>query len=134
MNRAESFSIESQPNLKLIFDQPKHNNDGWLESYQVSVISPGLTAKIRAENPPYGHSPVKLFEQMANDWDGWDGEKSWGAMEGEYNLVATSSKTGHITLSAELEIYNTWSTTAHVDIEAGQLETIAKKAKRFFGC
>jgi hypothetical protein len=102
MNRVESFSIESQPNLKLIFDQPKHNNDGWLESYQVSVISPGLTAKIRAENPPYGPSPVKLFEQMANDWDGWDGEKSWGAMEGEYNLVATSSKTGHVTLSAEL--------------------------------
>ncbi len=135
MKLIDSFIIQTEPNIKLVFDLPKHNEEGWLEKYQVSVVSAGMSAKIEAANPPYGDSPYKLFEHMADNWDGWDGEKNWGAMEGEFILSATFAKTGHMTLTVTLlEAYNLWSVIAKFDIEAGQIEALAKKAKRFFGC
>jgi hypothetical protein len=129
MKTIDSFTIQTEPNIKLLFDSPEYNQEGLLEKYQVSIFSKGLSVKLKADNPPYGHSPYKLFEQIANDWRGWNGEKGWGAMEGEYSLTATFAKTGHITL----EEYNLWTVTAKIDIEAGQIENLAKKAKKFFG-
>jgi hypothetical protein len=87
------------------------------------------------ENPPYGKSPAEFFQDLANHWSGWQEEKTWGAMEGEYSIEASMSKTGHASIRFNTNVYYSpgeWVAIASVDIEAGQLERLAKKAKLFF--
>ncbi|UTW05160.1 hypothetical protein KDX31_09270 [Amphritea atlantica] len=131
----DNFEILNGPDLKVVFTGPKFSDDGWLESYMFTIAGNGIEASIRVDNPPYGHSPYVLFEQMNNEWSGWKEPKGWGAMEGEYNLRATYEPRGHILLSAEIvNLSGSWSTIASIDIEAGELESLARRAKAFFGC
>jgi hypothetical protein len=72
------------------------------------------------DNAPYGQSPVEFFDVLSKNWRGWEGKKSWRALEDEYRLSATMPKTGHVTLTAVLkfDIYH-WEAKAQLDIEAG---------------
>jgi hypothetical protein len=75
-----------------------------------------------------GKRLAQLFHEMAQDWRGWEGIKSWGAIEGDFNLSCSSDKLGHITLEIELVERGTsesWSAQFNMEIEAGQLEKIA---------
>ena len=131
----DSFEILNGPDLKVAFTDPEFSDDGWLTSYLFTVLGRGITASIRVDNPPYGHSPFVLFEQMKNEWSGWKEPKGWCAMEGEYNLRATYEPRGHIILSSEIDNpSDCWSANAKIDIEAGELDSLARRAKAFFGC
>lgn len=131
----DSFEILNGPDLKVAFTEPKFSDDGWLTSYLFNILGRGITASIRVDNPPYGHSPFVIFEQMNNEWSGWKEPKGWGAMEGEYNLRATYEPRGHVILSAKINNQSdSWSANANIDIEAGELGSLARRAKAFFGC
>lgn len=131
----DNLEIINDPNLKIVFSDPEFSDDGWLASYLFTISGNGINASVRVDNPPYGHSPYALFEQMNNEWSGWKEPKGWGAMEGEYNLKATYEPRGHILLSAEIDDQSgNWSATSNIDIEAGELESLARRAKAFFGC
>jgi hypothetical protein len=78
---------------------------------------------------------VSLFVEMAENWTGWEGTKSWAAIEGDFSLSCTSDKLGHIALEVELVGRDTpelWSAKFNVEVEAGQLEKIATEVKKLF--
>ena len=76
-----------------------------------------------------------LFLEMAENWKGWEGVKTWDAIEDDFSLSCTSDKLGHISIEAELEGRDdpaSWSTTFNLEVEAGQLEQIAYEVRRLF--
>lgn len=126
--------IGNDLDAQLVLDKPKFRADGWLSSYRVSLRSSKMNAEVIVDNAPYGDTPVEFFETLNDNWKGWEGEKSWGALEGEYWLSATISKTGHVTLTACLNVNPyLWTAAAKLDIEAGQLEVLKNRVRRFFG-
>jgi hypothetical protein len=131
----EEFVIQSEREVSLTFHSRKFGADGWLESYSITAAAKNASASLHVENPPYGLSPADFFQKLAESWAGWKGEKTWGALEGEYNLVASTDLTGHITLAVELNPSSNppcFSGVLSLIVEAGQLEALAGKAKIFF--
>lgn len=76
------------------------------------------------------------FQDLAENWRGWDGTKCERSVEGHLELEATADSTGHITLRVTLSnepLYDVWRASCRLRLEAGQLEALAKRASRFFG-
>ena len=76
---------------------------------------------------------ARYFEIFAQEWEGWEGERTWATLEGEFALRASSDKLGHITLKYFLRPANTeflWELTGALEVEAGQLESIANEVRR----
>lgn len=132
----DEFLIKSEKEVLLRFHSPRHDVDGYLDSYSISLSARNLSASIEVENPPFGASPQRLFQQISNDWRGWRGEKEWQAIEGECGIKATSDALGHITLSVDLHPYpgaELWHVNMKVVVDAGSLDLLASEAKLFFG-
>jgi len=135
----DTLTIGADPAAQLVFHSRRYAADGWLESYTVDSVAPDLRASVRVGNPGYGHPPSDLLSQLASSWSGWTGKKSWGSMEGELSIDATSDRTGHVTLAARLTAPWTghveaapWSVEARIFLEAGQLAAVAREAEAFF--
>jgi len=75
----------------------------------------------------------ELFRDMAAEWMGWAGEKTWSDLENSVEIVATSDKTGHISLRITLngQDGDTQLRTC-LKFEAGQLESFAEEVARLF--
>jgi Family of unknown function (DUF6228) len=79
--------------------------------------------------------PSLLFEDMARQWQGWEGKKQWVALEDELRLTASSDLTGHIELTVVMRDYSgpaDWRLQATLRLEAGQLEETARAVKKVF--
>lgn len=80
--------------------------------------------------------PGSLFTEMASQWSGWSGELVWESFENELILRCTHDRLGHVSIRVELRSGPTnedWRVEATVAVEAGQLESIARRAESFFG-
>ena len=78
---------------------------------------------------------VQLFESIARDWTGWQGERAWESIEHDLRLVITSRSTGQITIRVTLRDYHEeqdWQLAIPIFTEAGQLDGIARQAAAFF--
>lgn len=76
-----------------------------------------------------------VFLEMAENWKGWEGVKTWDALEDDLSLSCTSDKLGHITISAQLgrcDAPEFWSVQFNLEVEAGKLEQIASEVRRLF--
>ena len=109
------------------------------EYFTVEFSSPSLTAFHQVwMYAGDGERLSSLFEEMAENWTGWEGVKIWDAIEGDFRLSCTSDKLGHITLKVKLVGRNSpqvWTVELNMEIEAGQLERIANETKLLFrGC
>ena len=88
----------------------------------------------------YGHSDqealVRLFDRMAASWKGWPGTMEWASLEGEMELRCTHDGLGHIDLELSLIARGGqaewWKATAHLVVDAGQLDRMAYDVRRFF--
>jgi Family of unknown function (DUF6228) len=131
----EMLRFGSDPALKASFHTRRFDSAGWLESYAVELEAFDFHASIRVENPSFGQPPAQLFNELAANWNGWEGTKVWRAIEGELELKATSDRLGHVTLAVAVSPYPSagqWSAQAEVTVEAGQLERLASDARLFF--
>jgi hypothetical protein len=74
-----------------------------------------------------------LFRDMAAQWMGWAGKKTWRDLESSVEIAATSDKTGHISLHITLngQDGDTQLRTC-LKFEAGQLEIFAKEVALLF--
>lgn len=82
---------------------------------------------------PFVSHLVYFFEDLARNWKGFDGEKKWSSLEGEFSLVCTADKTGHFELEATIRnIEDTRCARKSIFIESGQLEGIVLEARKFF--
>ncbi|MGI8495548.1 MAG: DUF6228 family protein [Pyrinomonadaceae bacterium] len=82
---------------------------------------------------PFDSNLVRFFEDLAENWKGFDGEKEWSSLEGEFSLTCTSDNLGHFAL--EVTIRNNEDTRCArktIYIESGQLENISLEARNFF--
>ncbi len=126
----------SDSEFGVTFCQPVRDADGWLDSFVVQVLEPGLSATARVENSRYIQGPQTFFSDMAKNWRGWPGEKTWHALEGELDLVATSDSLGHITIRVSLRPTagpEGWRVVSYAYLEAGQLDSFSSRALSFFG-
>jgi len=77
--------------------------------------------------------PSLLFRDLADNWQGWKGEKVWGALDGEFTLTATATSLGRITVLIEMvEMAGAFRLEATLGLEAGQLEKISKGVESLF--
>ena len=94
---------------------------------------------ISAKKKVWGHTDTRLlidlFESLAKDWKGWEGERQWASIEGDLRLTATCDRWGHI----QIEVYfhnndpdDDWALSAPIFVDAGSLDLLAKEAKGFF--
>jgi len=129
------FVITSQQGAKCIFHSRSYEVGVWPDSYTVELEDLDFRASARVANPGYGFPPSVLFTRLASQWAGWRGNEEWRSMEGEFAIVATCDRTGHVKIvfsfpTPAQSAY--WSASAFVFVEAGQLESIARDAHAFF--
>lgn len=108
-----------------------------IEEFSVHVAEPGISAEARVWSG-YGiqSHPAFLFAELAADWKGDGSERSWAALERELKLTCTSDRFGHVFMRVELrpQYYEfAWFAEVTITLELGQLESLAKRAKIFFG-
>ncbi|MGA4005806.1 DUF6228 family protein [Ralstonia nicotianae] len=77
--------------------------------------------------------PSALFDDMAEYWTGWQGEKSWDEIDGALSLAATATSLGHVTLFVRMSANDgDYTATAVLRLEAGSLERIAEDVRAVF--
>ncbi len=103
------------------------------EFYRVTLEDKDIVASsnVYAWNP-FSESCLSYFEDLANNWRGWTGEKQWNSPEGEFNISSESDGLGHIAMKFKLESYGSWSAQIILNLDSGQLEEVAQKIKQFF--
>jgi hypothetical protein len=77
--------------------------------------------------------PVALFRDIAENWRGWEGEKSWSDLEGRVKFGATCDSTGHVTINVMIVGPN-YRDRAEVDVifDAGTLEAMSDSLALLF--
>lgn len=75
-----------------------------------------------------------MFEAMATDWDGWQGEKTWQDLDGRVQFAASTDSTGHVKFRIKLESQDYDSRlNVCIGFTAGQLEEMASTVKGLLG-
>jgi hypothetical protein len=100
--------------------------------YIADLQAPGLTATanvLRYMSEGLGD----FFRDLAVEYRGWKGVKTWSSLESEITLEAVSDRTGHVFLTVALQrdAERTWTAEALLVLEAGQLDSLARKARTF---
>lgn len=133
----DTLVLRSESGVEATFHSRRYESDGWLQCFSIELAAPSFRASVTVENPGYGHPPSQLFGELAGNWRGWQGAKTWLSLEGELEIQATSDSTGHVTLQFKVPAYvagpSAWSAQCSVVVEAGQLERLAQESHEFFG-
>jgi len=111
-----------------------HSRSG--DYFLASVEGDGPQATVRVWGYTDCDLLVDLFESIARDWRGWQGERTWKSIEGEFRIAVSSKSTGQVTFAVQLRHYDgedDWRLSVPVFSEAGQLESIARHVAAFFG-
>jgi hypothetical protein len=100
--------------------------------FVVSVRKDWVTASAPASTYVSG-PPTTMFKEMAANWRGWEGEKTWEDLEGRVKLSAASDKTGHISVKVTLvgPDYDS-RVVAVLTYEAGALESMHTQVSGLF--
>lgn len=78
-----------------------------------------------------------FFDRLAADWMGWAGTGEHESHDGQLKLAATSDALGHVALHLTLRDWigdSEWLCEYMLAVEAGQLGTMARALRAFFGC
>ncbi|MBC2729525.1 DUF6228 family protein [Thiobacillus sp.] len=77
-----------------------------------------------------------LFQELGSLDKPWQGDRSWGAIEGDFSLSATCTSLGSVTFRVKIRgaqgAPEEWEVSAGLVIEFGQLEQIARSSNAFF--
>jgi hypothetical protein len=75
----------------------------------------------------------RFWRDLAENWRGWEGTRSWQSLEGDLELSATSDRLGHVALEVRLEegAPFPWRVHGKLSLDAGQLHRIAAAARTF---
>jgi hypothetical protein len=104
------------------------------ESFSASLESvkfAGCTSVLMYHSGP----PSLLFDEMARDWMGWVGTKTWADLDDQLRIEATADLTGHTSLVVTMRDSSdpaTWRLEATLELEAGHLPELAKLVRKTF--
>lgn len=97
---------------------------GVATSVEVTINVPGLLATNRVWSHGGFADLLRFFEGMADDWRGWDGERSYESLEGDLRLSARHD--GHMRLVVELREWTGptgWTARADLILDPGEEAT-----------
>ncbi|MGI9217284.1 MAG: DUF6228 family protein [Hydrogenophaga sp.] len=101
--------------------------------FNVHVRTPHFAGQAPASTFMNG-SPSALFAEMASEWTGWRGQKTWQDLESRVSFSASSDSTGHVTLRVELKGQDYDSgLTVNLMFEASQLDAMASSISELLG-
>lgn len=113
---------------------------GGSEHYRVTLKAESLIASARI----YAYEPhgklSQFFENLAAHASGWNGEKQWSSLEGEFTLSCTHrhghpDNVGYVSMEVTLKsghYEDDWRVQILIHVDAGQLAEIAVNIKQFF--
>lgn len=97
--------------------------------------SNGLLAKTPVTSLA-GDSLDAFLSDIADQFRGWNGTRSWRSLEDQLRIEATWGSRGHVTLRVHLrpKVYEEpWNVTAAFDVEAGaEMQALAAAVSNFF--
>jgi hypothetical protein len=130
----EPLRIKSaRDGFELVLGPPE--GQGGEGSFPVKLVGPAMSASVNAYEHGYHFLP-RFFDDLAKEWRGWAGEKTWESVESHIALRATADRLGHVFLRVTLRDVDApagWRAEATLLIEAGQLDALARSAWRVFG-
>jgi hypothetical protein len=116
--------------LTLAPDQPE---------YFVATLDCGALRAVLRFYELSAHTLAHFFRALADDWRGWDGQRSWASLEGDIEFGATHDGLGSVALTVGLRTDRLdgdggWFARAVLILDAGQaLTTIATDAREVLG-
>lgn len=80
-----------------------------------------------------GESIATFFAEIARDWRGWPGNRTWESLEGDLSLRLSADGRGHVSVHVLLMLDMMHDTTVEMTlmVEAGQLDELARMVKAF---
>src|SRR5690348_15956115 len=77
-----------------------------LDGNTLTISARGLEASRVVYEPEAGDTlrgVATLFDELARDWRGWDGERTWASLEGEATVTAVHDGLGTVELRVRLQ-------------------------------
>jgi len=104
--------------------------------YTVGLSGNGLTATASVLSLDRAGSGLPTFlDQLAEDFRGWQGTRTWENPDHDLGVAATWSSRGHVELRWWLtpSIYDRWSASVVIEVEAGaEMSALAHQLSAFF--
>lgn len=129
MNDTQSLRI----GILELSDPTPESPDSELEYFTATVTANGLQAKKKVY-AYMSHGLADLLGRLAADWRGWSGEREWWSDEGNLHLSFSHDGLGHVKVVVELRSDPLCEWIVRVEsnaVDAGELDALARKAKRF---
>jgi hypothetical protein len=87
---ADSFTLELPAGLRWVIEPPADpHGDGYVRTALVSIAANGLEARTTASLSDGPWNPAEFLAELAADWRGWAGTRTWKALEGEMEIEAS---------------------------------------------
>ena len=120
----------------IFFDRLPEDRSRSMDSFCVKIARGDLSAETNVWAAYQGADPSTWLEDISRHWKGWEGERIWESLEHELSLTAKHERFGHIHVRVRMQSGFTerdWRVDAFLLLYAGELESLAKQAPRFFG-
>ena len=140
---AEPFVLEfPAEGLRWQIDPPVDPwGDAYVRSARVAIRADGLTAETTATVEGTGREDVAgFFAELAADWRGWTGERTWRDMEGRMAIEAWHDGRANVMIAVSIKrawrpyAKDAWSARAVFRVEAGeQLSAVARDLSSLLG-
>ena len=104
--------------------------------YTVRLSGNGLAAQTLVLSlDSAGHGLPAFIEELAEDFRGWDGPRTWENADHDLGVEATWTTRGYVTLRwwVTPSIYDKWTASVVVEVEAGaEMSALARDLAAFF--
>ncbi|MFG3579031.1 DUF6228 family protein [Micromonospora chersina] len=116
--------------------------DGYVAVMRVELHEDGLSARgeVKLSWPTQAEEPdlVAFLQGLADDWRGWNGERSWRSLDGKLVITARHDGKGHVSLGANLRGHPlspvAWLARVLITVEAGeQMGSLAADLRSHLG-
>jgi hypothetical protein len=101
--------------------------------FLASLNNPEYSGAVRVWEYTESEGLAGLFKTLADDWRGWDGERAWSSIEGEFSITCSHDRLGHVTLDAAMHhdfgALEPWRVRGSIVVDAGQLDAIYRSVR-----
>jgi hypothetical protein len=120
------FMLGNPDGASLTLDAPMR------DTYRATLHAPELTVAATIQHIG-GDFLGRFFQELARDWRGWEGARTWHSLEHQLSFEASHSKTGAIGLRVLLRdsSYDAWQIRYDLGVENGDLDRLARDSAAF---
>ena len=117
--------------LKFRVEGTLRNPDGTIDYLTVTAELQGLHASKSVYDFDGWSGLLFFFEELALNWRGWDGDKNFDSLEGDFRLSAKHD--GHVRVTFELREFDRptpWTATGELTLDPGEELAAAAESLR----